>query len=150
MNSKRGSLQRGSGADLWRHTLSQIPSLFGRIVYLSSLRNSNTGNYEHHGLALVFGDDEANRTLRESHEKAFAEWLGYGLEHQKADLDLYFSSLGESKRSLLEIWQRLTPYRNLIPAAARGVERSLYLSDLETLLDALKNEYGVASLDPDA
>jgi hypothetical protein len=150
MKSKRGSLDRGSSADLWRHTLSQIPSLFGRIVYLASLRNSNTGSYEHHGLALVFGDEEADRTLRDSHEKAFAEWLVYGLEHQKADLDLYLSSLSASKRSLLAIWQRLMPYRNLVPASARAAEKTLYLSDLETILGLLTNEYGVASPDPDA
>jgi hypothetical protein len=150
MNSKRGSLERGSGADLWRHTLSQIPSLFGRLVYLSSLRNSNTGNYEHHGLALVFGDAEADRTLRNSHEKAFGEWLNYELEHQKADLDLYLSSLGANKRNLLRIWQRLAPYRNLIPASARTADRTLYITDLETLLALLMNEYGVAARDPDA
>jgi hypothetical protein len=124
--------------------------LFGRLVYLSSLRDSNTGGYEHHGLALVFGGEEADRTLRESHENAFAEWLVYGLEHQKADLDLYFSSLGTGKRNLLRIWQRLSPYRNLIPAAARSADRTLYLSDIETLLELLMSEYGVASLDPDA
>ena len=150
MNGKRGSLERGAAADLWRHTLSQIPALFGRLVYLSSLRNSNTGRYEHHGLALVFGEDESDKTLRQSHEKAFAEWLTFGLEHQKADLDLYFSSLETNKRSLFKIWRRLAPYRNLIPASARTADRQLYLSDLEGLLEVLMNEYGVASQDPGA
>ena len=150
MSTKRGSLERGAAADLWRHTLSQIPSQFGRLVYLSSLRNSNTGGYEHHGLALVFGERESDDTLRSSHEKAFAEWLTYGLEHQKADLDLYLASLGTNKKSLLRIWRRLAPYRNLIPASARSADRRLYLSDLETLLETLMNEYGVDVRDPDA
>ena len=48
-------LERGAAADLWRNTLSQIPTLFGRLVYLSSLRDSNSGAYEHYGLAKVFG-----------------------------------------------------------------------------------------------
>jgi hypothetical protein len=147
---KRGSLERGAPADLWRHTLSQIPCLFGRLVYLSSLRDSNTGGYEHHGLALVFGEEESNKTLRESHDKAFEEWLSYGLEEQKADLDLYFSSLGTDKKTLLKTWQRLAPYRNLIPASARSAERGLFLTDLEALLELLTNEYGVGALDPDA
>jgi hypothetical protein len=150
MGTKRGSLERGAAADLWRHTLSQIPSQFGRLVYLSSLRNSNTGSYEHHGLALVFGEQQSDETLRSSHEAAFAEWLTYGLEHQKADLDLYLSSLGANKKNLLRIWQRLAPYRNLIPASAKSADRRLYLSDLETLLEVLMNEYGVAAQDPDA
>jgi hypothetical protein len=150
MNPKRGSLERGASADLWRHTLAQIPCLFGRLVYLSSLRNSNTGRYEHHGLALVFGEDESDKTLRESHTHAFAEWLAYGLEHQKADLDLYFSSLGAERKTLLTTWQRLAPYRNLIPASAHALERRLYLADLETLLELLRNDSGVDASDRDA
>jgi hypothetical protein len=143
-------MEKGAPADLWRHTLSQIPCLFGRLVYLSSLRNSNTGRYEHHGLSLVFGDEEADKALRESHNQAFLEWLTFGLEHQKADLDLYLSSLGTDKRVLLRTWHRLAPYRNLIPASALAPERGLYLNDLEMLLQLLMNESGVASQDPDA
>lgn len=150
MRTKRGPLERGAPADLWRHTLSQIPCLFGRLVYLSSLRNSNNGRYEHHGLSMVFGEDESDKTLRESHDQAFLEWLTFGLEHQKADLDLYLSTLGTDKPTLLKSWHRLAPYRNLIPASARSAERALYLSDLETMLELLMNEYGVVSQDQDA
>ena len=49
------ALDRNAASDLWRNTLSQIPSVFGRLVYLASLRNANNGRYEHHGLALVLG-----------------------------------------------------------------------------------------------
>ncbi len=141
---------RSAAADLWRHTLSQIPSVFGRLVYLSSLRDSNSDTYEHHGFTLMFGADLANRTLRESHHAAFADWLGFNLEQQKADLDLYLSSLGNDKRTVIESWIRLTPYRHLVPGGARRAERELYLTDLETLLALLKNEYGVAVPDQDA
>jgi hypothetical protein len=144
------ALERGAAADLWRHTLSQIPSVFGRLVYLSSLRNTNTNTYEHHGFALMFGEEESDHTLRESHAKAFSEWLCFTLEQQKADLDLYLSTLGPDRRTVVDAWLRLTPYRHLIPAPARRAERQLYLSDLETLLKLLKNEYGVSSPDPDA
>lgn len=146
----KAALERGAASDLWRNTLSQIPSVFGRLVYLSSLRNSNSGNYEHHGLALVFGEDEADRSLRASHDQAFAEWLGYTLEQQKADLDLYLAALLEDKSRILETWLRLAPYRNLIPASIPAVERRLYLTEFETLLALLKNEYGVDVRDPDA
>src|SRR5205823_6341945 len=112
-------------SDLWRNTLSQIPSVFGRLVYLSSLRNVNTGRYEHHGLKLVFGDDEANRALRKSHNQAFINWLSFDIERQKADLDLYLSALFEEKKTVLEAWTRLAPYKNLVPNSTKPVERRL-------------------------
>ena len=145
-----GNTQKGAAADIWRHTLSQIPSIFGRLVYLSSLRDPNTGKYEHHGLALVFSEEEANRSLRISHNQSFGEWIGFNLERQKTDLDLYLSQFYENKVQVLETWLRLTPYRNLVPNSVRGIERRLYLADLEALLELLKNEYGVSSPDPDA
>jgi hypothetical protein len=143
-------LERGAAADLWRHTLSQIPCAFGRLVYLSSLRDINTGRYEHHGLAMAFGEEESERTLRLSHETAFSDWIGYQLEYQKADLDLYLAGLSIDKPTLVRTWLRLAPYRNFIPASVQAVERQLYLCDLEMLLDLLKNEYGVGEADPDA
>jgi hypothetical protein len=146
----KGRLERGAAPDLWRHTLSQIPSLFGRLVYLSALRDHNTGVYEHYGLSHAFGDGEAARVLRESHLTAFSQWLCLTLEQQKADLDLYLSGLEGNRRTILDTWIRLQPYRNLVPASARQVERELYQTDLETILDLLKNEYGVALPDPDA
>ena len=141
---------RSAASDLWRNTLSQIPTVFGRLVYLASLRNANNGHYEHHGLGLVFGEDEANRALKDSHASVFAEWLTFNLEQQKADLDLYLAGLFEDKRVVVETWVRLAPYQNLIPTSIRGVERRLYINDLAALMELFKNVYAVAALDPDA
>ena len=145
-----GPFARTAIADLWRNTLAQIPSAFGKLVYLSSLRDANTGRYEHHGLAQVFSEEEANKALRRSHAQAFAEWLSFNIEQQKADLDLYISALFEEKRTVLETWLRLAPYRNLTPTAVKSVERRLYLADLKAILELLKNECGVSVPDPDA
>jgi hypothetical protein len=144
------AFDRSASADLWRNTVSQIPSVFGRLVYLASLRNPNNGCYEHHGLALVFGEDEANKALRNSHTAVFAEWLSFNLEQQKADLDLYITGLFEDKRVVVDTWLRLAPYQNLLPASARAVERRLYIADFTALLELFQAAYGVASPDPDA
>jgi hypothetical protein len=144
------AFDRSAAADLWRNTISQIPSAFGKLVYLASLRNPNNGSYEHHGLALVFGEDEANKALKNSHAKVFAEWLSFNLEQQKADLDLYISGLFENRRVVIETWIRLAPYRNLPPTSVRGVERRLYIADFTALLELFKAAYDVAEPDPDA
>lgn len=146
----KGVLYRGAAPDLWRRTLSQIPSIFGRLVYLCSLRDANSGVYEHYGLAQSFGDEEVNRVLRQSHEQSFSEWLSLSLQQQLADLELYLDGLGANREQIVDTWQRLAPYRNLPPAAAREVERDLYVTDIEALLALLRNQNGIATADPDA
>ncbi len=146
----KSGFHRNPGADLWRNTLSQIPSTFGRMAYLSALRDQNTGKYEHHGLALVFGAEEAGRALRRSHIQAFQEWINYDIEQQKADLDLYLSAVFEEKKTILETWLQLTPYRTLLPNSVKPIERRLYLADFKAMLELLKNEYAVSAPDPTA
>ena len=137
---------RGAASDLWRRTLSQIPSSFGRLVYLASLRNQITGKYDHHGLALVFGEREADRALRESHVRGMNEWLAYSLEEQKADLDLYLSGHMGNRREVLEYWVRAQPYKSIMPAVMRDADKRLYVADLEAILSLLRHEYGVCVL----
>jgi len=128
---------QGPAADLWRKTLSRIPNHFGRLVFVASLRDGQTGRYEHMPLADTVGREITNRTLCHSHHEIFSEWLNFTLSEQKADLDDYLTSSQSPLETL--------PYRELAPAAAHQVERQLYLTDLETLLELLRFEQGGAS-----
>jgi hypothetical protein len=141
-------LERGAAADLWRNTLSRIPTRFGRLVYLASLKDLNSGTYEHFGLAQVFGAKDADRTLRQSHTQAFAAWLNLNLEEQKADLEEYLAELQQDIPTILATWTRSGSYRKLIPARAREVEKHLYLSDFEIVLELLRHDHGDASPNP--
>ncbi len=135
------SFENTALTSLWRVTLTAIPATFGRLVYLSSLRDVNNDQYHHDGLETVYGALESDQALRDSHVQVFAEWLSYSLEQQRADFELYLQSLDTPRRTLLQTWQRLTPYRNLIPTSALEPERKLYLLDIETILEMLRNEY---------
>ncbi|HEY6391760.1 MAG TPA: hypothetical protein VIX89_10810 [Bryobacteraceae bacterium] len=134
-----GALDGTAKSDLWRNTLSRISSVFGRLVYLAKLRNSNSGQYEHYGLTIVFGDLEAHRALKKSHRETFSEWISFSIERQKSDLELYFSDQPEDQRTILKTWEKLQPYRNFPPTAAKDVEKKLYLADLRAILAVLKN-----------
>ncbi len=131
--------------DVWARTLSQIPTTFGKIVYLASLRNDNTGRYQHFGLAQLYTDDEADVVLRQSHEEVFGEWLNFPLEQQRRDLEQYLESVEDDKTAVLRTWLTLAPYRNLIPAQAGAAERELYISDLELILELLRDEFSPSS-----
>jgi hypothetical protein len=127
---------------LWRKTLSRIPTHFGRLVFVSSLRDGVSGRYAHPPLDQIVGSEIADRTLCHSHHEIFSEWLSFSLAQQKADLDEYLIN----SHARLE----LVPYREIAPGTAHQVERQLYLTDLETLLELLRFEHGGAFPDPEA
>jgi hypothetical protein len=137
-------------AELWTRTLSQISTVFGRLVYLTSLRDSNTGLYHHFGFEQRFGAREADKTMRRSHQNTFADWLCFSVEEQKRDLDRYLGATGEETSIIVENWVRHPPFANFIPARTREPERDLYLADMKILLELLRREYSVALPGPDA
>jgi hypothetical protein len=137
-------------AESWQRTLGTIPTVIGRVAYLASLRNVNTGSYEHIGLAQKIGENEVDRLLRRSHTSIFQEWLCFGLERQKEELEEYFSTLEGDRREIIANWLTLEPFGNWVPGESRDVERKLFLADLAIVLEIIRAEYGVASRDPDS
>jgi hypothetical protein len=135
---------------LWRQTLSKIDTVFGRLEYLSSLRNQHTGRYEHHGLGLRMGVETSHFTLLQSHEAAFADWVSFSLEAQKRELSAYLSQREEPGEEIVKSWIRVKPFPTWIPETTRSAERALFLSDLDILLELLRREMGVVLTDPDA
>jgi len=126
--------------DVWVPILCQIPTAFGRIAYVAGLRNENSGTYHHFKLALRYTDEEADRFLRASHQQIFGEWLTFPLEQQRRELKEYLESIKGEREVVLESWLTLQPYRNLIPFGARDAERLLFISDLEVIVEILRNE----------
>lgn len=133
---------RTPGAVLWRKILFQVSTVFGRLVFLASLRDGTSGRYHYEALARILGPEDTDRALRNSHHQVFSEWLRFSLAEQKADLDEYLRIAGNPLHSLR--------YRHLTPPTAREVERQLYLTDLETLLELSRFEPGGASSIPEA
>ena len=117
--------------------------MFGRLAYLSSLRNTDTGAYEHQSLAKICGYDHASRILAESHGATFAEWLQMPLERQKRDLENYFESVKSERAQIVDTWIRLTPCTSIIPASATVVERRLFEGDFAIVLELFRVESDV-------
>lgn len=134
----------------WRRTLAGINTSLGRLAYLASLRNVDLGVYEHFGLAQKVGAAEVDSLIRRSHLEAFQQWLCFSLEQQKEELETYFAGLDGDRREILSNWLVLGPFAAWVPAESRDVERKLFYSDLEIVLELIRNESGVASRDPDS
>lgn len=127
-----------STLDMWKRILAGIPTLFGRLVYLASLRGAASGCYRHEALDALLGPEDGDRTLRRCHSQIFSEWLACPLAEQKRDLDQYLSGVDGPRH--------FSQFESLIPATSREVERRLFLADLETLMDLLRWEPGNAPL----
>ena len=138
----KGMLERNALADLWKHTLSQIPSTYGRLVYPGSQRDPNSGSYRHHGLSAAFGREESTGALRKSHEETFLEWLKLPLAAKSADLRTHFQNVEESARAVVTYLARCTPYLSQAPDSAGRAQRRQFQMEMETLLELLRNDSG--------
>ncbi len=129
--------------ELRRDLLASIPATYGRLVYLSSLRDPNSGKYEHFETSTNCGDIIAHSVLELVHIQTYREWLSMNLEQQRADLMLYLVSVGLGRRQVLQTWLVTSPFRSLIPMHTQPVEQDVFLSDMQALLALLMNEYAV-------
>ena len=138
----KGMLERNPSADLWKNTLSKIPTLCGRLVYLTELRDPNSGAYRHYGLTQAFGREESGRTLKESHEQVFAGWLKLSLANKSEDLEAHLASLEEESPVVATNWIRTNYAAALIPERTTRAQRSHFLQELGTLLELIRNRSG--------
>ena len=133
-------LERNALADLCKHTLSRIPTVSGRLIYLATLRDPHSGTYRHHGLITAFGRDESVRAMRESHQAMFQSWLQMSLAEKNDDLRDYFMTLDDPLEEIVEHWLHSRVYRSYVPASALSAETDLFCHDLEMLLQLRRND----------
>src|SRR5579864_4480220 len=101
--------------DLRRRTLGGIERPLDRLIYLSSMRDYNTGIYYHDGLAVQFGQDIASQALAECHRQAFYELLGTSLKELVRQLEGYLATTHTSAVVFIAVWKSLEPYRVAVP-----------------------------------
>ena len=132
-------------AELWNRTLVQIPTVFGRLVYVAKLRDQNSGQYQHFGFSQRFSEREADKTISRSHKNIFMDWLCFSLEQQRTDLENYLDSVGGDRRKIIAKWREWPPYMGWIPPQSRPADRELFRSDLEIVLELIKDSDDAAT-----
>jgi hypothetical protein len=138
----KGVLERDALADWWRHTLTKIPTAFGRLLYMASLRDTRSGVYHHHGLSSTYGRDESKRALTESHQQVFAEWLSMPLPEKVAELRSFLAAaVDEDPRAVIAHWRHSGQSRSQFPVTATHAEREMFCLELDILLQALEGEF---------
>ena len=134
--------------DLVNRSLSRIPCELGRLIYLASTREYNTGHYYHQGLADRFGPEAAQKALEIAHRQAFYKVSAYSLENLAEELERYFESAKEEPLECLRAWQKLEPYRVAVPAEVNATVARLFTSNLRLALAILRFRRGQSRQHP--
>jgi hypothetical protein len=123
--------------DLESRTLAHLQGELTKLVYLSSTRDYNTGEYQHEGLAQRFGAQAAQLALAQCHETAFQDLLYSSLSSVVAQLATYIDSTGADRERVLNSWRQLQAYRVLIPGTCDQLSADVFITNIKIALEAL-------------
>ena len=129
-------------------SLAAIPTEFGKLLYLSSLRDLATGNYVHEGLAARYSPASVQQALSLCHEQLFLRVLEMPLERQERDLRACIEGLEGEFWGKLRRWRETEFYRLLVPPDSQDYLKEVFLADVGALLDIVLAER--AKRDPGA
>jgi hypothetical protein len=120
--------------DFTSRTLAVIPSDFGRLYYVSSLKDSTTGRYQHDGLVEVYSENSVQEALEHCHEELFSRILETPLNEQARDLRKCLDSAGDMFWTVVETWREDRSFRTMCPEGLPSYLEELFCSNLSALL----------------
>jgi hypothetical protein len=123
--------------DFLRRTLAKITCDLARLIYLTSMRDYNTGRYHHDGLAARFSPAIARQALEMAHRDIFNKVAALPLAELVKQMKNYFEASHESEIDVVRVWQHLEPYRVAIPLNVNPTVASLFLSNIRLALAIL-------------
>jgi hypothetical protein len=121
-------------------TLAGIPTLFGRLTYIASLRDLSTGRYQHAGLAALYPDEPVQQSLELCHEQLFERVLETSLEAQLEDFRSCLGSMEGGLPVAVPHWLRMEAFRVLMPEHSPDYLKELFCSNLRALLEILNQD----------
>jgi hypothetical protein len=122
-----------------RAGLEALPNDLTRMLYLSSLRDCNSGRYLHPQFSASLGVDEAHRVLSACHDRIFLRLLTIPVAQYVFQLEEYIRYARTERNTILMTWQSLEAYRATVPVHALPVYRDIFSVNVEIALVILEH-----------
>jgi hypothetical protein len=126
--------------DLTERTLAGIPSEYGKLIYLASLRDLASGVYRHEGLEALYSAGSVRESLLQAHREVCGRILEMPLAMQEKDLRSCWRGFESDSEEVIGNWKESEAYRTLIPFGLPDYMRTLFCSNIETLLAVLESD----------
>jgi hypothetical protein len=120
--------------DFTSRTLAAIPSEFGRLYYLCSLKDPATGRYEHDGLKQIYPENSVQAALAHCHVELFSRILETPLGDQERDVRKSLDTAGDELWSVVEAWRASRPFCTMCPVGLPPYLSDLFTSNMNALL----------------
>jgi hypothetical protein len=120
--------------DFSSQTLAAISSDFGRLYYVSSLKDSDSGRYEHDGLNSLYPQNAVQAGLSHCHEELFSRILETPLREQERDLNACLGTAGEQYWDVIESWREDRSFKDMCPEGLPDYLQDLFCSNMGALL----------------
>ncbi len=129
--------------DFTSRSLAAIPSDWGKLYYVCSLRDPQTGRYLHEGLTFIYSGASVQEALSQCHEELFTRILETPLEEQEADWRMCLAPAGEQDWTL-EDTGRVDSPRSLAPDGLPDYLADLFCSNTEAILAVISTEGAIS------
>jgi len=120
--------------DFSSRSLAAISSDFGRLYYVSSLKDSDSGRYEHDGLMSLYPENAVQSGISHCHEELFTRILETPLKEQESDLRECLDAAGDQYWDVVESWRETRYFREMCPKGLPDYLQELFCSNMSALL----------------
>jgi hypothetical protein len=134
--------------DLETRTLARVEGDFARLIYLASMRDYNTGEYHHEGLARQFSEGLARAAVASCHRDVFRRLVLCSVKGLVEQLEIYVRSNVFTFSEFVRVWEKLQPYKVAVPLECSPLTARFFALNIRAALAILQTRQLQAHRDP--
>jgi hypothetical protein len=119
--------------------LASLPNDLSRLIYLTSIRDYNSGTYRHQVLSQQYGEASAHSFFEACHQQIFSRLLANPIAKYVQEIEDYLRYSRAERRSFLDTWNSLQAYRAAVPLKAPKRACEAFFLNIRTALLVVEN-----------